>query len=797
MIALLVRSQLRFAMRHPVGPVASLLGVVLAVLAVVVVHLVGLSIRDDLNEPSLGGHTHVASRASLAEADYFALRAAWRRGELGEQRIEAMFPVIEGYVRVGGEPVRIIGFDAMAVGGFLAGASPGGGIQTVTPTRQQAGLDRFLIDDVVLASTDTAQAIARDDGILGGIPVDVIQAETGIVADLPTAQRLLGRPGEIDAVWLRATGTRTGWLDRLDRVLPGIAAGIPEAAGLAIDGYTVTPESRWNPSRRFADAITFNLGMLSLLCLLMAGFIAFQASASNAARRRTERDRLLAIGVSRASLRGVACAEGLVLGALGAAVGIGLGALIADALLQLRPPDPAGQAAQAASGAALDAWIVGKGLACGILVSCIGPLAEGTTRTSPRMRLGLGLLAVALAGLALAHGSLAGAFLALAAVCAVQIVDVVPATAWAVRRFAIVGKSLALRSTLRAAETRSDENRLALGALSVAAAVAMGMGLMVESLRMDFTDMLDVRLGPGLYIDAESDVAAAEADAIRDLPGVRDVRRYGDFSAGIQAGRVAVRLAELDASETARYGFDGPLPDGAMMNEVGARRFGIDPGETVTLASGGAAIPVEVAHVFRDFGAAAPRVILPMTFLPRVENAAVRWQRVSVTAEPDAVAPLAASLGQRFGADRIRNQYDIRALALAVFDRSFAVSRSLTVVTLLVAAIGLYAALTALQAGRAHEYRLLSAVGRSRAQLWRGALAETVVLGTIALVAAVPLGLAMAWVLCSYVNPAAFGWSIDLHLDFAPIAEPLLFGLVAALAAGAVPAYRASYRGVA
>ena len=808
-IPALVKSHLRFAKRHPVGPGASLVGVTLAVLAVVAVHLVSQSIRGSLDDPSIGGHTHVATHPALAESDYFELRRTWRvasaRSVEGDTRhstgtmqaVEAMFPVIEGFVEIAGQPRRIIGFDPVAA---AMGGSDGNqaGWRGVGALRGE-GFDRFLVDDVVVAAPVIARDIAADGGVIGGVPVIVIEAPAEVIfADLPTAQKLLDRDTEIDAVWLRVAGVGTRIVDWLDRLLPGIVASLPRHANPLIEGYTVTAASRWNPSRRFADAIIFNLGMLSLLCVFMAAFIAFQASASNAARRRTEQARLLAIGVAPATLRFTACAEGLVLGAVGTAVGIGLGLAVADALLQ----SAGGTSTGAGAGTTtvprvlpLDGWVVGKAIACGVLVSTLGPLAEGRFKAKAWFRIGFGLLAGAVAVLGIANGSLGAAFLALAAVCAVQIVNIVPLAGAAAGRLAVVGRTLTMRSNLRATAARSSEIRLALGALSVAAAVAIGMSLMVESLRRDFTEMLDVRLAHGIYVDAGNDMAASDIDAIRALPGVLGVHRYGDLRARLPEGPVDVRLAQLNAGETARYGFDGALPDRAMMNEVGARRYGIEAGDVVTVATGGARVEVEIAHVFRDFGAAMPRIILALDFHSELDAEAVRWHRVSVAASPHALDAVNATLSERYGAAGVRNESQIRALAITVFDRTFVVSRSLTVLALVVAAIGLYAALTALQASRTREFRLLSAVGLSRTELMRLAMSQTVALGATAVLAAVPLGIVIAWILCDFVNPAAFGWSIDLRLDTASVAVPVVLGIASAVAAGAIPAYRATFRG--
>lgn len=811
---LLVKSQLRFATRHPVGPVASLVGVILAVLALVAVHLVSQSIRSSLDDPAIGGHTHVATRDALTEADYFELRQRWRDDGFGG--VVAMIPVIEGFLDIQGRPQRIIGFDPMAVCMGCAtddarGVSPEWEIGADWEAGRTEDVERFLTEDVVIASPQIARDIARGEedaagevqtggGLIAGIPVRVIEADTGVIfADLPTAQRLLGREGEIDAVWIRAGDVRTRILHRLDRLLPGIAASLPRYANPVIDGFTVTPRARWNPARRFADSIVFNLGMLSLLCLLMAAFIAFQASVSNAARRTQEHQRLLAVGVSRHALLRSACAEGFVIGTLGAAIGLGLGKIVANALLQTAVPEAAGSTSESATWVwtpTLDAWVVGKALACGPLVSMFAPLAaQGRARaTSGWLRLGIGLSAAAIAVAGLLAGSLGAAFVALFAICLVQVVHIVPLASAAAGRLAVVGKRLSSRSNLRAVAARSTEVRLALGALSVAAAVAIGMSMMVESLRRDFTDMLEVRLWEGVYVRVEPGMAL-ETGWVAGLPGVREVRRYGEFRARLPQGPVDVRFARLDAAESARYGHEGPLEDRAMLSEVGARILGLGIGDTVTITGAGSRIDVEIAHVFRDFGAATPRMILPMSFHTAFDPAAVRWRQVSVLTDPDAADAVTATLSQRYGPAQVRNQYQIRTLAMAVFDRSFVVSRSLTVLALLVAAIGLYAALTALQASRVREFRLLSAVGHSRAELWRLAMWQTVALGTIAVVTAVPLGIAIAWVLCDFINPEAFGWSINLHFDLASISVPVLLGLAATLAAGAVPAYRASFRG--
>ena len=796
-LASLAKSEARDALAHPIGPLASLVGVALAVLALCAVHLLSESIRTALGAADATfDYTHVATRDGLLEADYFELRRRWRRGEL--DGVQALLPVVEGYVRLRGEAHRLLGFDPLASGVFGDGDLERlDGMAELGATSDEADpTTAFLLRDVVMAGPEAAAAIAAAGGQVVGVHVETVEVDVQtLIADLPTAQRLLGRAGELDAIWIRAHSVRALALDWLDRALPGVAAALPRHADVEIDGYRITAFDHRQPARRFADASIFNLGVLGLLALLMATFLAVQASRSNAARRRLEHQRLLVIGVTASELRAVAVLEGLLTGLAGTALGLALGKFVADVLAE----------AAGAPTPSVDGWLVGKAAVCGLLASTLAPLfvrrataGASVSATMPAVggwrRHALGTLAVGGAALALAEGSLLAAFAALLLISVAHVAYAVPLAAALVGRSAGLARSLAARANLRSAALASGDIRLALGALSIASAVAIGMGLMVESMRRDFTAMLDTSLWEGVYATM-TDATTVDADWLRALPGVRDVRRYGEAAGWLDGAPAALRFAELDAVEMARYGFAGTLTERALMNEAAARRAGAGRGDTISVRVGGARFAMSIAHVFRDYRSASPRLILPLAFVERLDAEAVVWRQLTIHTEPWATRDVAAALGERHPDAEVLDHGEIRAFADVVFDRSFALSNSLAALALAVAVVGLFAALTALQANRLREFRLLSAIGFSRLEAWRLALTQTALLGATAAVAAVPLGLAIAWVLCAFVNPAAFGWSIDLRVDAASLLVPFALAIGGAVLAGALPTFRSAFRG--
>ena len=69
-------------------------------------------------------------------------------------------------------------------------------------------------------------------------------------------------------------------------------------------------------------------------------------------------------------------------------------------------------------------------------------------------------------------------------------------------------------------------------------------------------------------------------------------------------------------------------------------------------------------------------------------------------------------------------------------------------------------------------------------------LAQTLFMGLVAFLAAIPAGLLTALILTEVINRRAFGWRIELHVAPAQLTNALWLALAAALAAGIYPAWR-------
>jgi putative ABC transport system permease protein len=146
---------------------------------------------------------------------------------------------------------------------------------------------------------------------------------------------------------------------------------------------------------------------------------------------------------------------------------------------------------------------------------------------------------------------------------------------------------------------------------------------------------------------------------------------------------------------------------------------------------------------------------------------------------------------------QVQDNAVLRAEALRIFDRTFAITNALRILAVIVAFIGVLSAILALQLERGRELATLRALGLTPGGLWRLTLSESVLMGLIAGVLSLPTGALLAWLLIHVINLRSFGWTIQWQGSPQVFLEALLLGVVAALLAAVYPALRQSRLSVA
>jgi putative ABC transport system permease protein len=223
----------------------------------------------------------------------------------------------------------------------------------------------------------------------------------------------------------------------------------------------------------------------------------------------------------------------------------------------------------------------------------------------------------------------------------------------------------------------------------------------------------------------------------------------------------------------------------------------LSPGDTITLPSATGIAAFEVAGTFRDYTSDRGVVAVHMDEFRR-DWRTRRVDGLGLTATPGVEARelrrvVDRTLGNARGI-QVRTNSEIRSASLAIFDRTFTITRVLQVLVGIVAFLGILSALQSLQMERVREMAILRALGWVPGQVRRLVIGQTALLGVMAGALAIPLGVILAAILIRVINVRAFAWTMDFDLAPAVLAQGLFLAATAAIIGGIYPAWRSAQR---
>ena len=650
--------------------------------------------------------------------------------------------------------------------------------------------------------------------------------ERVVLVDVAAAQELLGRVGRLDRIELVPRGD-VG-IDELER---RAAALLPDDVAIA------TPSER----RRFAEqmlaSLRFNLVALSTISLLVGGVLVATTLATSVVQRRYTVALLRSLGAPRrrvmAAMLVEALAIGVVGGALGVAAGFG-GARLAVASVRFSVASvvrgiPASEIRFDPTLAAIGVGIaVLTALAAAIVplreIASVPPLQGLRSMTPQRMggpaRIAVTAVLLAMAALALVllrlpsiHGlpisALTAALVAMASllVGAGLLLDTIARLGHLpfARRH-----STALQLASAALSAGRQRAAWAAGSVAVAVALAVAIATMVSSFRATVESWTRAGMHADLWVrplTAETGVWIGELDPeivtiAEQLFGADAVDPFYSQIVEYRGRPVSLGGAAFDVVR--HYG-SVPFPGrdsaevfdlayrrrAAVVNEPFANRFGVAEGDTIRLELPGGVLEREVVGVFRDYSRSHGLIVVDRSdFLRFFPDAGPDDMALFLPPGTDieaARASLFDAVRGRFLIEALDNR-ELRSAVLAAFERTFAITTAMYLVTAVVAVVAVLTVLLTLVGERRRELATVRAIGGSRRQLLAMVIAEAGLLGIAAAAAGSVIGLAVGVILVKVVNLQSFGWSLQLVLPWGSLASMAGWIIAICLLAGLPPA---------
>ncbi len=206
---------------------------------------------------------------------------------------------------------------------------------------------------------------------------------------------------------------------------------------------------------------------------------------------------------------------------------------------------------------------------------------------------------------------------------------------------------------------------------------------------------------------------------------------------------------------------------------------GVEVGDAFDLPTAQGTRRFEVLGFFHDYGNVNYALHLPaQSFLKLFPNAEPQGWGLWVGDEQMEAAELGLTeLGVEPGS--WVSQRDVLAISMAIFDRTFAITRALNTLTLLVAAVAIFASLLAVYQFRRNEYALWRSLGATWPTFFLVSGFPIILMTGVVMLLALPLGIALSWLLIHKINVISFGWTMPVVTDAEPIS--FLFLVVAAV----------------
>ena len=838
---------LRTLLRHPLQFAIMILGIALGVAVIVGIDIANASAERafDLSTNAVTGHaTHsiVAGDQGVDEALYVRLRTdpQWRN------TLESAPLIVSQAVspQLGEIPFTLLGVDPFAEAPFRSYLEAGrqrlnmesftslltvpGSIFLLDSTAQRHGVQPCSPSDLNRSCQIrlTINGEIRDVYLTGLLEPDNdftrLALDTFILTDISTAQSL--------------TDTR-GTLTQIDLVLPDGFDSNALTTVLPAGTRLVTSETRNSQVAEMTAAFRINLTALSLLALLVGVFLIYNSMTFSVVQRRAIFGILRSIGYTREQVFGLVLGEAALVGALGVVLGLALGILLGQGALRM--------VTQTINdlffvvnvrGIQVPAVSLLKGALTGFLASVLaaaGPAWEAAS-VPPKMALsraglegkarlavgrvaGMGVVAAFLGAVILAVPtrnlivSFSGTTIVVIGLAALTPLATVTLMGLLVEPLgSVVGflGRLAPRNVIRS----QSRTAVAVTALMIAVSVTIGVQVMIASFHTTVTLWLGQMMRGDIYISAQG-LSSTRLDTPIDPDVITIARANPQIQSSLGVRVVTVESTdgplELVAASTERamdprlfLKTQGSLQqawqqlrEGAVLvSEPLASRLGISsPDGSLTLLTPQGWRSFPIVGIYSDYASTRGSVRMSLDVYRQLWgddslNGLVLF--VASQADIDSVtADLRAQLID-FPAIQVNPNAALRREALLVFDRTFAITTAMQVITTVVAFIGVLSSLLALQLEKAREIGILRTLGLSLTEMRHLTLWETGLLGASAGLLSLPTGFILAWILVFVINQRSFGWTLQMQLDPAPFVQAFLLSVAAALFAGVYPAWR-------
>lgn len=831
MSPILKKASRNFLYQHPWQLILAILGITLGVAVVVSIDLAldsSLNAFTQSTQALSGKATHrmTASDGGLDEKLYRSLRV--------EYGVQQLSPMVSGYVsteKPHENTLKLYGIDPLIESSFQSTWQQNNeadhGLRLITEpnsvliSRQTAIKQGLQPGDHITVISDTGR---HDLTLIGWISEDNALSkellDNLLITDIATAQECLGLIGKLDSIDVMLDPDQTSKLQRLREALP-------------LDVLLTPLENQAEELKQMTRAFSINLTAMGLLSLLVGMFLIYNTMTFLVIQRRGLMGSLRSIGVTRKQIFQLVMGEALILAVIGTVLGIISGVLLGHSLLQLISGTINTFYFRVDSSSLMVNPVqIGKGLLLGIGATLLAVLAPAwsATRQSPhramlRSQLESGsrrlMQSAAIAALFFILGSLiliqfSGKNISLG-LTSIFLMLFGFALLTPLATFGLMtlleglltgSSSILARFPFRMVKAEISRTGIALATLMIAVSASIGMDLMIGSFRLTVSEWLQTTLQADLYVNLSGSTQTSDK-SVKDhqlKAGLAKLAGVKMLSSALHTQLITeetlTKAVVFEFNEQSKNGFVFKQQTGDVWQSLNHQNSLIvtEPyaylnnthiGDIIKLKTAKAEEAFKVIGIYADYSGDRGHIAMSRTIYQHY------WPDLGYTGlgiyikDGVNIKQLESQVKALLKPyQSIQSNQAIYKASMKMFEHTFKITEVLRWLAASIAFFGVFSALMALQFERTRLLGILRAIGMTPWQVARLISIETGLMGLVAGLFAVPVGLAMAYILIFVVYQRSFGWTMAIHFDAGIVLQGVLLACVAAFLAGILPALK-------
>ncbi len=558
-------------------------------------------------------------------------------------------------------------------------------------------------------------------------------------------------------------------------------------------------------------ALRMNLRALSVLSLLVAICLVFQAMDSTVARRQSEIATLHSLGVSKNTTQLLWLADALLVGFLGGGLGLVFGHAMARASTALIGQTintlyySTGSISQNYSASeALTSW--GLAMLFCILAGwwparqaanspVIETIRQGSHRSAyarkPYWIAAIGFLILSVFAYSIppvraanGHAIPLGGYL-----LAITLIGLV--TCLACLSLELIGKwSRVTGSRFTTAHLAFSQFRLPVTRHRLAlSGVILSVGMTASMIFLIGSFESTVRAWIGNTLQADLFIRPKSVSASHDVPGIRPeiVSALSSDPRTSDMGVIYRSAIRIDNLTTQLIGFDTNYlnridhttwvnrperlldllnGDTAIANEAFASRFQLEVGDSVNIPSAQGVLRFRIIGIMADYGNENGSLGIDKTTFIKLSGQSRPSAIALHCKDPAEIDTIAREIRDQHPALQVMTNRWLREETLRIFNRVFSITYALEAIGLLISVVGLGSMLASLLIERRSEISTLKRIGFDHRKIAVSSLWEGLALAGLGIFAGLLLGCLLGLTLVFIINKQSFGWTLNVSIPW-------------------------------